>query len=183
MQVGMTLPSMVPGYSRDTTLRWCRRIDDGPWSSLAVGERITFGNQEQVVLLAAAAALTERVRITSSIVITGLHPVAVAAKQLATLDVLCAGRLDVGLGVGSRPDVFAAAERPDDRSARQLERFASELRRLWSGAAPATGGEPVGPPPVQAGGPPLLGSSMGPRSLAAAARFASGNIGFSLSAD
>ena len=43
MKIGMTLPSMVPDteYSRDTTLDWCRLIDQGPFESISVGERTT----------------------------------------------------------------------------------------------------------------------------------------------
>ncbi len=183
VDVGMTLPSMVAEYDRETTLRWCRRIDDGPYASLAVGERVTFRNQEQLVLLSAAAALTERVRIVSTIVVAGLHAPGLVAKRMATLDVLSAGRLDVGLGVGSRSHDFAAAERPFDRRPSRLEAFAGELRRLWSGEAPFAGADPIGPPPVRPGGPPLFCSSYGPRSLASGGRWADGQLGFTFAAD
>ncbi|MBJ7381665.1 MAG: LLM class flavin-dependent oxidoreductase, partial [Acidimicrobiia bacterium] len=39
MDLALTLPSFVAGTDRATTLEWCRRIDDGPFSSIAVGER------------------------------------------------------------------------------------------------------------------------------------------------
>ena len=52
MRIGMTLPSMVPGLDRRTILEWCRRIDDGPFHSLAVGERVTYPNAEMFSLLA-----------------------------------------------------------------------------------------------------------------------------------
>jgi len=42
MKIGMNLPVMVPGLDRKTILEWARRIDAGPYSSLAAGERITF---------------------------------------------------------------------------------------------------------------------------------------------
>ena len=40
MEIGMNLPVMVPGLDRETLEGWCRAIDAGPWSTLAVGERI-----------------------------------------------------------------------------------------------------------------------------------------------
>ena len=62
MDIAMTLPTMLP-HGRDEFVAWCRRIDDGPWSSLAVPERVTFTSHSLPVQLAGAAALTERVRL------------------------------------------------------------------------------------------------------------------------
>ena len=55
MKIGMNLPVMVPGLDRDTILEWARRIDAGPYSSLAAGERIAFPNPEIMVTMSAAA--------------------------------------------------------------------------------------------------------------------------------
>jgi len=59
----MNLPVMVPGLTRNLVHEWCTRVDAGPWSSIAAGERITFPNPEIMVTLAAAAAWTSRVRV------------------------------------------------------------------------------------------------------------------------
>ena len=56
MKIGMTLPTMVPGFDRALLLEWCQRVEAGPWHSLAAGERIAFPNTEILVTLAAAAA-------------------------------------------------------------------------------------------------------------------------------
>lgn len=183
MRYGMTLPTMVERYERKTTLEWCRAIEDGPYASLSVGERISFRNQEQTVVLAAAAALTERPRIISTIVILPMHPAALVAKRAATLDVLCDGRLTLGLGVGGREDDYRCAEAPFARRLARLDDKVAELKRLWSAVPPFEGAEPVGPPPVQAGGPPLFSSSMGPRSMTRGARWADGHAGFTLAAE
>ena len=61
----MTLPTMLP-HGRREALAWCRAIDEGPWSSLAVPERITYTSHALTVQLAAAAALTERVRLATT---------------------------------------------------------------------------------------------------------------------
>ncbi len=60
MKIGMNLPVMVPGLSRDLVLEWCHRIDTGPFSTLAAGERITCPNPEIMVTLSVAAAVTQR---------------------------------------------------------------------------------------------------------------------------
>ncbi len=183
MQYGMTLPTMAHGYDRETTLSWCQRIDDGPYASVSVGERITFHNQEQYVMLAAAAALTERVRVIATITILPMHPPALVAKRAATVDVLSGGRFVLGLGVGGREQDYAAAQSGFDRRHQRLDEKVRELRRLWSGEPAAPGAAPVGPDPVQPGGPPLYCSSFGPTSLARAAKWADGYAGFTLAAD
>jgi alkanesulfonate monooxygenase SsuD/methylene tetrahydromethanopterin reductase-like flavin-dependent oxidoreductase (luciferase family) len=180
---GMTLPSMVHHYDRRTTLQWCARIDEGPYQSVSVGERVTFHNQEQTVLLAAAAALTKRVRIIATITILPMHPTALVAKRTATLDVLCDGRFVLGVGVGGREDDYASAEASFSRRHQRLDEKVAELRRMWRGEPPFPGAEPVGPSPVQPGGPPIFSSSFGPASLARSARWADGYAGFTLAAE
>ena len=56
MDIGMNVPVMVPGLDRDRILAWCRGIDEGPYSSLAVGERINFPNPAAMVILSAPPA-------------------------------------------------------------------------------------------------------------------------------
>jgi alkanesulfonate monooxygenase SsuD/methylene tetrahydromethanopterin reductase-like flavin-dependent oxidoreductase (luciferase family) len=182
IEVGMALPTMARGYDRSTTLEWCRGIDAGPFSSISCGERITFHNQEVLVANAAAAALTERVQVFVNLVVGPLHPTAVLAKQLATLDVLAGGRLTVGLGVGGREGDYRAAESAFTRRHARLDEQVAGLRRMWVGE-PLDDGDAVGPLPVQEGGPPLLAGAMGPKALARAAAWADGISGFSLGAD
>ncbi|TFH23408.1 MAG: LLM class flavin-dependent oxidoreductase, partial [Myxococcales bacterium] len=88
MDIGMNLPVMVPGLDRDTILEWARRIDAGTYSSLAAGGRIWFPNPEIMVVMSAAAAVTERVAINFSVVVLPMHSAVHIAKQIATLDVI-----------------------------------------------------------------------------------------------
>jgi alkanesulfonate monooxygenase SsuD/methylene tetrahydromethanopterin reductase-like flavin-dependent oxidoreductase (luciferase family) len=99
MEISMTMPTMVP-HGRSDTLAWCRAIDEGPWASLAVPERVTYPSHSWTVELAAAAALTERVRLWTTIIVLPAHDAVDVAKQLASVDQLSAGRLTVGVGVG-----------------------------------------------------------------------------------
>ena len=177
----MNLPVMVPGLDRATLLDWARRIDAGPYASLAAGERIGFPNPEVLVTLSAAAAVTERVRIVFDVLGLPLHAPAIAAKQVATLDVLSGGRVVLGVGVGAREDDFRAAERPFEGRFRRLAEQVAALRRVWRGETIAGGAEaPVEPAPLQPGGPPLWAGALGPRSIERAARWADGLAGFSL---
>ncbi len=176
----MTVPSMIAGLDRDAIVGWCRGIDTGGYSTLAIGERIAYPNVELFTTLAAAAALTERVRVMSTVVVAPAHPAIELAKMAATIDVISAGRLDLGLGVGGRDEDYRCLERPFDHRHQRLDDQVDLLRRVWAGDAPGPDLHPVGPTPVQDGGPPLYSGALGPKAIARSARWATGIAGFLL---
>jgi alkanesulfonate monooxygenase SsuD/methylene tetrahydromethanopterin reductase-like flavin-dependent oxidoreductase (luciferase family) len=169
----MTLPTMVP-HGRAETLAWCRGVDEGPWAGLAVPERVTYTSHSLVVELAAAAALTQRVRLWTTIVILPAHPAVQVAKDLASVDCLSGGRLTVGVGVGGREEDYRALDAPFDHRWQRMDDQIEVMRATWAGHPPFEGSDPVGPAPVQPGGPPLVAGAMGPKGLARAARWAAG---------
>ncbi len=87
MKIGMNLPVMEPGLDRAVLRDWITRIDAGPFSSIALGERIAYSNPEVITLVAATAALTERVRVVTTVIVLTMHDPVLMAKQLATIDV------------------------------------------------------------------------------------------------
>jgi alkanesulfonate monooxygenase SsuD/methylene tetrahydromethanopterin reductase-like flavin-dependent oxidoreductase (luciferase family) len=185
MDLGMNLPVMVPGLDRAHLLEWSRRIDAGPFATLAAGERVNFPNPDVMVALAAAAMVTERVRIMPNVVVLPMHAAVHVAKQLATLDVLSGGRVVAGVGIGARAEDFAAHGMPF-RSARlpQLEEQVGVMRRAWAGEIVVAGaGRPVEPFPLQPGGPPVLAGSLTPGAIRRAARWADGIAGFAFGPD
>ena len=183
MQIGVSLPTMARGYTRATTIDWCRGIDAGPFSSISCGERITFQNQEMNITNAAAAALTERVRVFVNLVVLPMHPIPLIAKQIATLDVLSGGRVTLGVGIGGREHDYLAMGSTMDRRHQRLDDGVAQLRELWAGGAAFEGADPTGPSCVQDGGPPILAGAMGPKALARAAQWADGVSGFSIDAN
>ncbi len=180
----MTLPVMEPGLDAATLEAWSRTVDDGPFSALCFGERMAFDNPETMTLLGAVAAWTERVRLVTTVVVPQLHHPVMLAKSLATADLLSGGRLSVGLGVGGRDEDYRAvdADAATQTIAGLAERVAV-MRRVWAGKPVSDEVGPVGPSPVQAGGPELLIGSMGPRTIRAAAAWADGLAGFTLDLD
>ena len=180
MEIGICMPYMERDYSRATTLEWCRRIDAGPFSSLSCGERITSYTQDMRVVLAAAAALTSRVRIMPSLYVLPMHPPVLAAKEIATLDVLSGGRVTVTVGIGGRELDYRAIGQPFGRRTERLEEGVAAMRRVWAGEPPFAGADPVGPAPVQPGGPPILAGAMGPKAIRRAAAWADGLYGWSM---
>lgn len=183
MEIGVALPQMAPGYGPGTTLDWARSIDAGPFSSVSAGERVTFGNPEMVATLGACAAVTERVRVFANLWVLPQHPMAMVAQQIGTLDQLADGRLDVAVGVGGREHDYRALGKEFTGRHQRLDEKVAELRALLAGEPPFEGAAPVGPAPVQPGGPRILAGAMGPKAMRRAAKWADGISGFSIAGD
>jgi alkanesulfonate monooxygenase SsuD/methylene tetrahydromethanopterin reductase-like flavin-dependent oxidoreductase (luciferase family) len=180
VEIGAYIPNIVPEpLDRKTFLAWCRRIDEGPFAWLGYGERTAWNTLDHGAAMAAAAVTTERVRLMSATMNVPIHPTAVAAKKIATLDVLADGRYAVVIGTGGSKHDWRTSDRaytkhPHARIDRQVE----EMRAIWRGEPPYEGAPLVLPQPVQPGGPPLYSSARGPKGLARAARWADGYAGF-----
>jgi len=175
----MNLPVMAPGLDRDNFLKWCERIDAGFFSSIAAGERISFYNPDMTAALSAAAALTERVKIVSGVFVPMLHHPVMLAKQLATIDVLSGGRFVAGLGVGGREQDYQSVDAKMGHRLTRLAKSVETMRSVWRGEPVVEGALPVGPAPVQKGGPKLLAGSLMVESIQAASKWADGLCGFS----
>jgi alkanesulfonate monooxygenase SsuD/methylene tetrahydromethanopterin reductase-like flavin-dependent oxidoreductase (luciferase family) len=181
MRIGMTLPTMMPGLDGDTLLAWARRIDDGPFTTLAMGERIAFPNPDLMVTMGAAAAVTTRVELMPTVVVLPLHAAAMVAKQMATLDVLSNGRVTVGVGVGGREEDFRVLGAPFARRLGRMEMQVRAMRAVWRGEPVEADTTPVGPRPLHE--PPLLIGALNHDSIRRAAHWADGLCGFSFGPD
>jgi alkanesulfonate monooxygenase SsuD/methylene tetrahydromethanopterin reductase-like flavin-dependent oxidoreductase (luciferase family) len=109
VNIGVGLPTTVPGATGDLLLEWARRADAGPFSSIAVLDRVVYDSFEPFAALAGAAAVTARVRLATMIAIGPLRSTALLAKQAASVHGLSGGRLTLGLAVGARTEDFDAA--------------------------------------------------------------------------
>jgi len=140
MDVGIGLPNAVPSTEGDQLVDWARRADVAGFSSLGTIDRIAYPNYEPLVSLAAAAAVTERIGLATSILIAPTrHSAAVLAKQAASVNALSGGRLTLGVAPGGREDDYAAAGEPFERRGARFEEMLGELRETWDG-------DEVGPP-------------------------------------
>ncbi len=183
MDVGICLPYMERDYGREEILAWCRAADTGPFSSLSCGERITGYTLEMRTLLAAAAVLTERVRIMPSLYVLPMHSAVWAAKEIATLDVLSAGRITLCVGVGGREVDYRSVGASFAKRHQRMDDAVTRMRETWQGTPAFEGGDEIGPRPVQAGGPPIIAGVMGPKAMRRAAAWADGVYVFSMSGE
>jgi alkanesulfonate monooxygenase SsuD/methylene tetrahydromethanopterin reductase-like flavin-dependent oxidoreductase (luciferase family) len=184
VQISMTMPVMEPDLDVAVLREWARAIDDGPFASLCWGERMAFDNPETLTLMGALAAWTDRVRLVTTVIVPQLHDPVMLAKALATGDMLCGGRLSVGLGVGGRiEDYQAVGADPTTQTMRGMADRVAVMKRVWAGEKITESVLPVGPAPVQAGGPPLLVGTIGPKTLRSAAAWADGLAGTTLDLD
>jgi alkanesulfonate monooxygenase SsuD/methylene tetrahydromethanopterin reductase-like flavin-dependent oxidoreductase (luciferase family) len=169
MQVGVGLPNTLSGAGRELILNWARQADSGPFSSLALFDRLLYDSYEPLTTMAAAAAVTNRIRLATTILIAPLHNTLLLAKAAATVDALANGRLTLGVAVGAREADYIAAGVPyQDRGKRLVEQLAT-LRRHWED-------ESLGPRPVQANGPELLVGGLSDVAFARVARYADGYV-------
>jgi len=181
MKIGMNVPVMASGMDRESVLAWCVGIDEGPYSSLAVGERINFPNPAAMVTLSVAAAVTKRVRLMPYVLIMPMHNAVNRAKELATIDVISGGRLCLGVGAGAREEDYQAVGATfSKRRLSQLEEQITTMKRVWAGEIVVDGPLlPVGPTPLQPGGPEILVASLSEPAIRHVSRWADGLAGFS----
>src|SRR5579864_3433650 len=109
MQIGIGHPGTIPGVKAQFILDWARRADAGPFSSLGSLDRLVYPNYDALITLTAAAAVTQRIRLMTTVLLAPLHNGGVLAKQAASLDAFSGGRLTLGLGIGGREDDSRAA--------------------------------------------------------------------------
>lgn len=121
---------------------------------------------QPLVLSAAIAARTSRLRIGTAVVLAPLRHPRLLAEEAAIVDILSDGRLELGIGTGYRPDEFEMFGADRSRRLETLELCARQLPELWDGGG-------VTPPPVQSPLPIWLGV-MGPKGARAAGRVGAG---------
>src|SRR5919199_1585802 len=134
MDVGIGLPNAVRGVDRAGIVDWAQRAEAAGFSSLGTIDRIVYENYEALVALAAAAAVTERIKLLTSVLLAPLRTnTALFAKQAASVDGLSEGRLVLGLAIGGREDDYELSGVDFSSRAQAFDRQLDDLRRFWDG--------------------------------------------------
>jgi alkanesulfonate monooxygenase SsuD/methylene tetrahydromethanopterin reductase-like flavin-dependent oxidoreductase (luciferase family) len=168
MDVAIGLPNAVPGATGGQLVEWARRADARGFSSLGTIDRIVYENYEPLTALAAAAAVTERIGLCTSVLLGPLRVNATElAKQALSLHALSAGRFTLGIGLGGRDDDYEASAVELAGRGRRLDAMLAEIKEVWSGGK-------VGP--TIEGPPALIVGGHADASFARAARFGDGWI-------
>jgi alkanesulfonate monooxygenase SsuD/methylene tetrahydromethanopterin reductase-like flavin-dependent oxidoreductase (luciferase family) len=134
VKVGIGLPITIPGAQPEQVLEWARRAEQAGFSTLGTLDRLVYPNYEPLVALGAVAAVTERIGLTTSVLLLPYRRnAAVVAKQAATLHRLSRGRFTLGAALGSREDDYTASGVPMKDRGRRFDKMLAQIRRLFDG--------------------------------------------------
>ncbi len=168
MDVAIGLPNAVPGTTGAQMVEWARRADALGFSSLGTIDRIVYDNYEPLTALAAAAAVTERIGLCTSVLLGPLRTNAVElAKQVLSVHALSDGRFTLGIGLGAREDDYEVSGVPLRGRGKRLDEMLAQIKEVWEG-------DEVGP--SLEGAPGLIVGGHADASFARAARFGDGWI-------
>jgi len=169
MRVGVGLPGTVPGADGQLLIQWATLADQGPFSSLGVLDRLAYDSYEPLTMLAAAAAVTRRVLLATTIVIAPLRNTSLLAKTAASVDGLSNGRLVLGLAVGARREDYEAADVEYRTRGQHLSEQLAALRLIWEEGH-------FNPSAARAQGPTLLLGGQSDPGFARMARYTNGYV-------
>ena len=153
MKISITITSE---YNRLFGHDFTRLMDVGRWAEAAgidqldIAEHLLMGDgksypfgeypaplddpwPEPIAALAAIAAVTQTVRLGTGVLIAPLRPPALLAKQLATLDRISNGRLDIGLAAGWQREEYQACAIPFAQRNQRMDDTVRACRALWTG--------------------------------------------------
>jgi alkanesulfonate monooxygenase SsuD/methylene tetrahydromethanopterin reductase-like flavin-dependent oxidoreductase (luciferase family) len=172
MEVGIGLPNAVAGTTGKQLVDFAREAERGNFSSLGTIDRLVYPNYDPFVALAAAAAVTERIRLATTILIVPYRVnAALVAKQAASLQALSDGRLVLGVAIGARDDDYEASGVSTEGRGENLDSMLEEMKRIWDGEERGTAGA-IGPVPDDP--PQLIVGGQVEAAFRRAARFGDG---------
>ncbi len=208
MKLGFSLPMAAPWASPDNQVRVAQAAERLGYQSLWVFQRLLYAIEpkndypplpgqpwpkafqsvyDPIVSLAYVAGATTRIRLGTSVLLMPYYTPVMLAKQLATLDIVSRGRLDVGLGIGWSRDEYEAVGVPYEHRGRRGDEFLRCLKAIWTQDVVEFHGEfytvpraRVEPKPVQKPHPPITiggySSAVVQRAVTLADGFNGGNV-------
>jgi len=160
MQLGIGLPNAIGGTTRQQIIDWARAAEDAGFYSLGTIDRLVFDSYEPIVALTAAAAVTERIRLATDVLLGPLrqNPVLVA-KQVLSLDAVAGGgRTTLGIALGGREDDYVISGLDMSTRGDWLDDALPRIRAIWDGDGELE--SKVGPHPRNDGPTLLVGGAV-----------------------
>ena len=118
-------------------MQFARAAEAAGWEGLLVWDHVTFpyGAGDPWVLLSAAAAVTEKLKLVTGVAALPRYRPHLLARTITSLDKLSQGRLILGAGLGFMDDEFTAFGEPGEKKVRaqMLDEGLDVLTRLWTG--------------------------------------------------
>lgn len=173
MDLGIGLPNAVPGTTGKQLTDWARAAEEAGFSTLGTIDRIVYPSYESLVALSAAAAVTERIRLATDVLLGPLRQnPSLISKQMLSLDALAGGgRTVLGIGAGGREDDFEVGGLSMSGRGAWLDSALEKILAIWNGEGEVE--SKVGPRP-QDDRPTLLVGGYVQASFERAARFGDG---------
>ena len=165
MEIGIGLPNTLLDTPGDTIVEWARRAEARGFSSLATIDRIVYPGYDSIVVLAAAAGATERIRLMPNVLLGPTRDPVILAKEAASLDQVSRGRFILGVAVGGRKDDFDAVGASWSDRGKRWDEALETMHRAWKGE-PVAGGEfAISPRPTNGDRVPVLIGGMADQSI------------------
>ena len=181
--IGLCFVNSAPLTKPENVVNFAKKCEAMGLHSIWTIDRIAYDNLEPLILLAAVAGATQKIRIGTSVLLPGLRHPALLAKIIATLDFISNGRVTIGVGFGSRENDFTALEVPfEGRGSRAVECI-QLMKRLWTEEKVTHKGRffnvqnlTLGPRPIQQPHPPIFTGGSAEIALKRAGTWANGFI-------
>lgn len=181
--IGLCFVSAAAEVSSNFVLQMARRTEEIGLHSFWVNDRITYDNLDPLTVVTAAAAVTQRIKLGTSILLAPLWPPVLLAKSLASIDFLSQGRLIIGIGIGGAKGEFDAVEVPFAARGTRASEQIRLMKRLWREERVSHQGKffhvedlTVGPRPTQSPHPPIWLGGAAESALRRVGRLADGYI-------
>lgn len=199
MKVGIRLPQTGKNVKLENIISLAKEADEKGFDSLWVLERLlwpisprpgeNFPSDWQEVLeplelLTFVAAITDRIKLGTSVIDLFFHNPVILAKRFATLDLLSGGRAIAGLGIGWSRDEFLVSSIPMEKLGKRADEYIRLLKSVWSDEIIEFNGEfynvppsKLGPKPIQKPSLPIYLGGSNPNTFSRMAKYANGWIG------
>jgi probable F420-dependent oxidoreductase len=209
MELGLHALGIGTGARADVIAQVARRAEICGFSTLWAGEHVVMVDEpaseypysedgriavpaqadwlDPLLTLSCAAAATKTIGLATGVLLLPEHNPVIVAKQAATLDLLSAGRLSLGIGIGWSREEFEALGIPFARRAARTAEYVAAIRELWRADSASFSGEfvsfdgiRVNPKPVRSRQMPVIVGGNSDAALRRVAAWGDGWYGFNL---